>query len=372
VTVEVLSRRALNRATLERQLLLRRSTLPVVEAVGHLVGMQAQIPQNPYLGLFSRIERFRPQDLEALFLDRSVVRIVVMRGTIHLVTAEDAAELRPLTQPVLDAEIARHPDYGPALRGVNVAPALAFARKELAKEPMNGRELRTAMAKRFPKRDAAALAYACRCLLPLVQVPPRGLWGRSGEMRSTTLESWTGRTLTSRPSIDRVVLRYLAAFGPATVADIGSWSRLTGMREVVDRLKRKLRRLTDENGRELWDVPDAPRPDPETPAPVRFLPEYDNILLSHADRSRFFPETVTNHSIGLGRTINGTALHDGLVCATWRLESGVEKGTSVFVVDLFERLTKRATASITAEARRAARFLVPAATEYEVRLSPLR
>jgi hypothetical protein len=213
------------------------------------------------------------------------------------------------------------------------------------------------MAERFPKRNAGALAYACRCLLPLVQVPPRGLWRKSGEVRSTTIESWTGRTLASRPSIDRVVLRYFAAFGPATVADVASWSRLTGMREVVDRLRRRLRPCNDEKGRELWDVPDAPHPNPDTPAPARFLPEYDNVLLAHADRSRFQDVERGDGAFALDRTIRGTVLFDGFLCGTWRTQQDRADGVTTLIVDHLGRLTKRATSAIGAEGRRLLRFM---------------
>lgn len=213
-----------------------------------------------------------------------------MRGTLHLVTADDCLVLRPLAQPVLDHELARHPQYGPALLGVDLDPVLVFARALLAERPRTGAELRVAMEERFPEHDGAALAYACRNLLAFVQVPPRGVWGRTAQVASTTAESWLGRPLATNPSIDEVVLRYLAALGPATVADVATWSRLTGLREVVDRLRPLLRTFRDERGRELVDLPDAPRPDPDTPAPPRFLPEFDNALLSHADRRRFVSE----------------------------------------------------------------------------------
>jgi hypothetical protein len=366
-----LTLRELNRATLERQMLLRRSNRSVLEAVEHLVGMQAQVPLNPYLGLFSRLEGFRPAALAELLVERAVVRTVVMRGTIHLVSADDCLLLRPLMQPVLNQELARHPQYGPVLRGLDLRPMLAFARDLLGERPLNGKELRAAMAKRFPMHDAAALAFSCRCLLPLVQVPPRGVWGRSGEVRSTTAEAWIGKPLARRPSIGDVVLRYFAAFGPATAADVASWSRLTGKREVIDRLGRKLRRFNDEKGREVWDVPDAPRPEADTPAPPRFLPEYDNVLLSHADRSRFFSEKYRERPFSADRTVHGTVLHDGFLCGTWWIENDRGTGAAVLTVDHMGALTKRASAAIAAEGRRVLRFSAPDATAREVRLHPL-
>jgi Winged helix DNA-binding domain len=349
---DVLSRRALNRATLERQLLLRRVSRPALEVVEHLVGLQAQEPPDPYTALWSRVERFRPDELAGLLESRRAVRITVMRGTIHLVSADDCLLLRPLMQSVLDAELARHRDYAPALRGVDLEPVLAFARPLLAERPRSGPELRAAMAERFPEYDAAALAFACRCLLALVQVPPRGVWQRSSRVVSTTAESWLGRPLASDPSIDDVVLRYFGAFGPASPADVSTWSRLTGMRAVVERLRPKLRAFRDERGRELLDLPDAPRPDPETPAPVRFLPEYDNVLLSHADRSRFVSERPRAALSRVDGRIHGSVLFDGFLCGVWRLDRQQE-----LVVSHVVRLPKRATAAIAAEGRRYLRFL---------------
>ena len=193
MTIDVLTARALNRATLERQLLLRRSAMPVLDAVEHLVGLQAQVPLNPYVGLWSRLERFDPNALARLLIDRAVVRIVVMRGTLHLVTADDCLLLRPLVQPVLDRELSRHPKYGRALVGVDVDAVLSFTRPLLAERPRTGSQLRAAIAERFPDLDAAALAYACRNRLAFVQVPPRGVWGKSAQVTSTTAESWIGR-----------------------------------------------------------------------------------------------------------------------------------------------------------------------------------
>ncbi|HYY76002.1 MAG TPA: winged helix DNA-binding domain-containing protein [Gaiellaceae bacterium] len=361
----------MNRATLERQLLLRRSNLPALDAVEHLVGMQAQVPLDPYTGLWSRLEGFRPEELAQLLLDRKVVRIVAMRATLHLVSADDCLLLRPLMQPVLDREIARHPQFGPVLLEVDLAPVLAFARTLLAERPCTGSELRAAMEERFPRHDGAALAYACRCLLALVQVPPRGVWGRRAQVSSTTAESWLGRPLVADPSIDDVVLRYLAAFGPATVADVATWSRLTGLREVIDRLRPRLRTFRDERGRELVDLPDAPRPDPDTPAPPRFLPEFDNVLLSHADRGRFVSQEQRARLSGVAGPVRGSVLHDGFLCGTWRIDRDPSSGAATLVVSHLEALRKRATARLAAEGRRLLRFVAADAEAHEVRFEPV-
>jgi len=369
MTADVLTARALNRATLSRQLLLERTRRPALDVIDHLVGMQAQEPLNPYLALWSRLDGFEPGELSQLLIDRKVVRIVVMRGTVHLVTADDCLVLRPLAQPVLDKEIARHPEHAPSLVDVDMEPVLAFVRELVAEQPHSGRQLRAALADRFPDEDAAALTYACRCYLPFVQVPPRGVWGRSAQVSSTTAESWLGRPLATDASIDDVVLRYLGAFGPATVADVAAWSRLTGFREVVDRLRPRLRPFRDERGRELFDLPEAPRPDPDTPAPARFLPEYDNVLLSHADRSRFAADPDLTRMFGGDRPVKGTVLHDGTTIATWWIDR--PKGaTATLIVDHLPGLTKQALAEVGSEAATAARFLVDGA-EHDVRLVPL-
>ena len=342
--------------------------MPVLDAVEHLVGLQAQVPHNPYTALWSRLAGFQPEALADLIEGRRAVRTVVMRATIHLVSAADCLALRPLMQPVLDAELSRHPEFAPELRGVDLEPALSFGRGLLAERPLTQAEIRTAMQERFPGLHAGALAYACRCLLALVQVPPRGLWGRSGQVRSATAESWLGRPLAADPSIDEAVLRYLGAFGPATAADVATWSRLTRLRPVLERLRPRLRTFRDERGRELFDLPDAPRPDPDTPAPPRFLPEYDNALLSHADRSRFAPGGHRGRLEPMARGgFHGVVLVDGAVSALWALE--VERGSgAASLVVRHLRMPKRAAASVAAEGRRLLRLLAPDAPAADVRL----
>jgi hypothetical protein len=355
--------RALNRATLARQLLLERAPLDVPAAVAHLVGLQAQVPYDPYTALWSRLAGFAPETLGLALVDRAVVRLAVMRSTIHLVTADDALLLRPLVQPVLDADLARNREVAPALAGLDLRPVLDHARRLLAERPHTGPELRAALAERFPGRDPAALAHACRCRLALVQVPPRGVWGEASQVTVTTAEAWLGRPLVRRPSLDGVVLRYLAAFGPASAADVTTWCGLAGMRTVVERLRTRLVPFRDERGRELVDLEDAPRPDPDTPAPTRFLPEYDNLLLSHADRSRF------RHDPGwlAGARGRGTILADGAVAGRWWVERERAGGASL-VVAARTRLSKRVTTSVAAEGRRLLRFLAPEADDRDVRV----
>ncbi len=364
----VLDDRRLGRATLARQLLLERSGVSALDAVRQLVGLQSQNPLDPYLALWSRLDGFDVDTIGAGLEDRTLVRIVVMRGTIHLLTADDARFLRPLMQPVLDAEIARHRDFAPPLVGIDLAPMLAFAHTALTATPMSGTALRAAITARFPDAPAAAVAYACRCKLPLVQVPPRGVWGRTLQVTSTPLDTWVGQPLEPRPSIAHAVLRYLVAFGPATVADAAAWSRLTGLREVFETLRPQLRTFRDGRGRELFDVPDGPLPDPDTPAPVRFLPEYDNVLLSHADRSRFVADAPA--FAAAGGPFKGTVLVDGLVRAIWHSTHDRATGRGTLVVEHLA-LARRALASVEAEARRVARFWLPTATDHVVTMAPL-
>jgi len=358
--VTPISTRTLGRTLLARQHLLARTDLAPVAMVERLVGMQAQEPRDPYLALWSRIDGFEPAHLEGELIDRSLVRMVAMRGTIHLLSARDALGLRHLFQPVLDQEMARHSQHKDALAGLDLRPVSAFARKLLT-EPRSIPRLRQALADQFPDRDPAALAFACRNTVPLVQAPPRGLWERSGAVSYVAAEHWVGGS--APPStIDDLALRYLAAFGPATVADFATYTRLTRLRPVFERLGPQLRTWKDETGRELFDLADGPITDADVPAPVRFLPEYDNVLLSHADRSR-----VTS---GLPRELYPPDIHgighvlvDGRVQATWRREKAKD---ATRIVIAHAGLTKRHQSAVEAEARRAVAVLVQGAPEGEV------
>jgi winged helix DNA-binding protein len=355
----VLGRRALNRALLERQLLLRRSSLAVPEAIEWLVGMQAQVPTDPYLGLWTRLEGFEPEALSRLIAERRAVRTSLLRTTIHLVTARDCLAMRPLLQSVHERGFRSGSPFGRRIAGMDVDALLDAGRALLEAEPRSIAQLRASLGERWPDRDASSMAYAIRYLLPLVQVPPRGLWGKGGQPAWTTVEAWLGRPVSHALTVDRLVLRYLAAFGPATVPDVQTWSWLTGAREVVERLRPQLRTFRDERGRELFDLPDAPRPNPDSPAPVRFLPEYDNALLSHADRTRIVSDEDRRRFgvIATQRTF-GTALVDGFVRAMWRLDRAKGRAT-LSVMALGVRLATADRAALSHEGAGVLRLFAP-------------
>jgi hypothetical protein len=329
VTPDRLGLRALNRATLARQLLLDRATLTAGEAVRHLAGLQAQAPLAPYIGLWTRLAGFRHQELKDLLTERSVVRAHLMRNTVHLVDAADYIRFRPLYQPLMARDLTGH--FGRNLTGIDLAELAMAAAALLTETALTRAELAARLAERWPDHDPASLAYAAGHLLPLVQVPPRGLWGEPNQRVAFSLASaWLAGgpgpapapipAPTSRSTIlEQLVVRYLAAYGPASVADIQTWSGLTRLREVADRLDSRLRAFTSPDGARLLDLPDAPRPDPDIPAPPRFLPEYDNLLLSHAERSRVIPHRrpvplPPGHG-GCG----GTLLVDGRWQADWKI-----------------------------------------------------
>lgn len=345
----VLSTRALNRATLDRQLLLRRSPMSALAAVEHLVGLQAQEVKPPYYALAARLDGFTPGELSAPLADRAAVRIVTMRSTIHLHSAEDSLTLRPLVQPARDREINY---FRKGLVGVDLDRLAVISRELVEAEPRTMKQLREALGAEWPDADPQSLAVAARCKLPLVQVTPRGLWGRGAQVSLTTVEHWLGRPAEPAASPDATVLRYLAAFGPASVKDMQTWAGLTRMRPVFERLRPELLTFRDENGVELFDLPDAPRPDADTPAPPRFLPEFDNLLLSHADRTRVIPPA------NRGRTWHANMLHcpflvDGFLAGVWRLLD------DALVIEPFGDLTRARRGEVTEEAERMLRVMHP-------------
>jgi hypothetical protein len=387
-TAPLLSAAELSRALLARQHLLERTEASVVDVVGHLVGLQAQNAWSPYLGLASRVAGFTHAQLGDALVDRTVARIAVMRGTIHLVTAADALLLPVLTAPLYARDLRTNAQYGPPLATVDVTQVTAAARALVEERPRVTTELGAALAERWPSVPPGALAHAARGTLPLVQVPPRGVWGRSGATTWTTAWSWLGSPAPdlSEPealdgAMEDLLLRYLAAFGPASVADAQSWSGLTGLRAVADRLGDRVLRFVGEPApgkvrpRELLDVPDGPRPDAATPAPVRFLPDYDNVLLGHADRTRLIADEHRRSLQSPNGVVPGTFLVDGRVGGSWRTER-TRKGArsegelATLVVRPFGALGRSAVRAVSDEAEHVVRFLADDAVEHAVRLEP--
>jgi winged helix DNA-binding protein len=356
----VLSTRALNRALLERQMLLRRLPLSAFEVMERLVGMQAQTPTDPYYGLWTRLVGFETDELAQLLLERRAVRaVIMMRTTIHLMSARDYLEIRP----ILDPMVRRQFGYGPfsrALRGLDVDEVAAAGRSLLEEKPRTIGELGKLLRERWPDHDPTSLGYAVRYLVPAVQVPPRGIWGKGGRPVLAAGESWLGQPFEPHPSVERMVLRYLAAFGPATVKDVQTWSWLTGLREVIEGLRPQLRTFRDEEGRELFDVPDGPLPDPETPAPPRFLPEFDNIFLSHSDRSRIVDRKYLDQVL-----MHGFLLVDGFIRGAWKIDRKREAAT--LVIGLWDALAAPDRAETEEEAARLLDFAAADARTRDVR-----
>ena len=368
-----LGRRSLNRALLARQLLLERVNRSPAEVTEHLVGLQAQEPIDPYVALWSRIEAFDPMTLSDLLEDRRVVRAQLLRATIHLVTDRDMLTMRPILRPVLERMLSSGSPFGRSLAraGVDVAAVVEAGRRLLEEQPRTRAELRDALGPQFPTADSAALAQAVTFLVPVVQIPPRALWQRSGQARWATVESWLGRPLARDATPDKLVLRYLAAFGPANPADVRAWSGLPAAAEVVDRLRPRLRAFRDEQGRELLDLLDSPRPDADTPAPIRFLPVYDNVTLSHADRGRIVEEQHRRTVLKLDMISFGSILVDGFGRAIWRVERERSGNGVTLDIALLEKLGAADTDAIGAEGERLLAFLEPTRTSRDVRFRRL-
>lgn len=374
-THPVLDTRSLNRATLARQLLLSRTEMPARDAVAHLLGLQAQNVKPPYFQLHARLAGFRPAELAGLMESREVLRIVTMRSTIHTHTARDALTLRPLVQPARDREVN---NFRKGLVGVDLDRLAGLARDFVEEEPRTMGEIREELLKEWPDADPQSLSVAARCRLPLVQITPRGVWGRSGQVRLTTLGVWVGAEVEAGvgagergggggagvEAVDDAVLRYLGAFGPASVKDMQTWAGLTRLREAFERLRPRLVVFRDENGVELFDLPEAPRPDADVPAPPRFLPEFDNLLLSHADRTRVIAPELKGRTWTMNQA-HCVLLLDGFLAGLWKLDG------NTLTVELFAEATKTRTAEIVAEGEGLLAAMVEDGAEGSVRFGSI-
>lgn len=360
-----LTRRELGRATLARQLLLERAAVGAEEAVARLGGLQAQEPRPPFVALWSRLEGPVHEDLAAAIAGRRVVRALAMRATLHLQTAEDHLATRAALTPVMARAAKVLRDRG---AGLEPEAVLAEARAFLDAAPRTFTQTRDHLSERFPGVDPRALGYTVRTGMALVSVPGEGRWSYAPDAPFTTTESWLGASPDPDAGPRALVLRHLAAFGPSTAADVQAWSGLTGVAAVLKALAPELLAFRDEAGRTLYDLPDAPRPDEDAPAPPRFLPDFDSLVLAHADRTRVLPEEHRPHLTTRNLRVRATFLWDGEVAGTWTVAR--ERRTAVLRAVPFARLPRGATAALRDEAERLVRFVEPDAAGHDVSVEP--
>ncbi len=370
-----LSPRALNRATLARQSLLDRDTMPIVDAVERFGGVQAQLARPPFVALWTRLAAFTRDALLDAVHARSVVRATLMRGTLHLVSAGDYWRLRPALEPMLAA--AMRAVLRDRAAGLDTEATVSAARVPLAERPHTFEELRGALARRFPDVDERALGYAVRMLLPLVQVPTSGApWGWDTGPAFALAESWAAAPTTAvasdgadadEPARRALVRRYLGAFGPATAADMMVWSGVRSMRPTFDAMRDELVTFRDRKGRELFDMPHAPRPGEDADAPVRFLPEFDSLVLAHDDRSRVVPDLYRPRIVSRNLQVAATVLVDGVVAGTWKVARS--RGVATLTMTPYSTVPRGARPALALEGEALARFVEPDAKAHEFRLA---
>lgn len=363
----VLDRRALNRALLARQMLLERRRATAASTIEHLVGMQAQAPNLPYVGLWARLRGFEVGELSRMVESREAVRLSLMRNTIHLVTRRDAFGVKPLFMRLGERGFLRGSPWGRGFVEGDLRPIAEAGGEIMGEKPRTIADLAKHLGRRFPDRDAQAMAYGVRYMVPLVFTPPRGTWGGKGLVTLTTFEAWLGRPPGPAVADDDLVLRYLRAFGPASPADMRAWSGLA-MKAAFERLRPRLRVFRDQHGRELFDLPRAPRPDPDLNVPVRLLPDFDNILLGHDDRTRILPPGKHLGLFSSNGIMKGSVLVDGFVRGAWQpFESG---GTSTMHITPFDKpLARNEADEVEKEARGLLQLLAPD-RKHDLRFGP--
>lgn len=358
----MLNKMELNRALLERQLLLKRVNMPAYNAIERLVGIQSQTPNSAYFALWTRLLNFSKEELATLINERRVVRIAMMRSTIHLVTDRHCLEYRPLLQPVLERSLKGN--FGRFLKEIDINELVAVGRGMVEDQPRTLSDLGKMLNEYWTDRDPVALANSIRNLVPLVQIPPRGIWGESGKALHTSAEVWLRKTLSKDSSLEEIIMNYLNAFGPATVKDIQVWSGLTRLNEVIEKLRPRLCTFFDEQGNELFDLQDSPRPDSSTPAPPRFLAEFDNILLSYADRTRIIKEEYQKLVFTKNGIIRAAVLIDGFVQGIWKIEK--KPDTATLNIKLFEPISKEDYEALIEEGNNLLMFTAPGMTEHHI------
>lgn len=362
--MRVLTLRELNRATLARQILLERSSHSVTTALERLAGMQAQLASAPFVGLWTRLHHFQRDDLASALQDHRIVKATMMRATLHLVTASDYDWLRATLEPALAgaSESIRE------RRGVelDLDEILRLARAYLA-EPRTFAEITAHFSELFPETDIGSIRYSIRTHLPLVQVPISTGWSYPGNPQFTLADQWLGHAISAEADFRELVRRYLAAFGPARVTDLQTWSGLGKLKTALDALKPELVVYRDEQNVELLELPDLPLPDADTPAPIRFLPEFDNLLLAHTNRTRVVADAYRPKVYLPGLRVAATILVDGFVRGAWKVEKA--KGAAALLIEPFAPISPADRAALEEEGEKLVRFVEPSAKSYAVRFA---
>lgn len=361
----VLTLREINRATLARQMLLERVSLSVPVVIERLVGMQAQLASAPYVGIWTRIQNFQRDDLAGLLNNRSVIKATLMRSTLHLFTAGDYLLFRATLQPVLTS--AFEAVLKDRAKGLDVEKLVKTARAFIAEQPRAFAEITEHFTALMPEADPGAMRYGIRTHLPLIQVPTDARWSFPGNPKFTLADAWLDKSIPTEDHLHTLIRRYLAAFGPATVTDIQTWSGLGKLKDVMDKLRPELVTYRDERKNELFDVPDMPLPDADTPSPERFLPEFDNLLLSHKNRTRVVADAYRKQVYLPGLRVAATILVDGFVRGAWKVEK--IKGTATLTITPFDTLTKQNRDVLVAEGEQLVRFVEPDAKAYDVQFA---
>jgi hypothetical protein len=360
VPAETLTLRQLNRATLARQLLIAREKTTAADAVERLAGMQAQEPKHPYIGLWTRLDGFRREELRTALHDREIVRVTLYRGTLHLTRARDYPAQRAVLVPLLQQAVKV---LGSRADGLDIDRVLPAARDLLAGNPRTFNDIRKLLVEAFPKVNDRALGYTTRMYVPLVMIPTDDRWGFPAVAKFGLAEEWLGRPVTGDSAMEPIVRQYLSAFGPATPADAQAWAGVS-LKAAFEDLRPTLRVFRDERGRELFDLPDAPRPDGDTPVPARFLPEFDNLILAYANRTRLIDDDHRPLVTTKNLRVRATFLWDGRVSGTWEIDR--KKTSATLRLKPFAPLPKKAVGELTEEGERLVRFVEDDATTFAV------
>ncbi len=339
--------------------------MPIPDAVKRLVGLQAQLPMPPYIGLWTRLHDFQREALAHLVDERAIVRATFLRGTLHLFTAADYLRFRTTLQPVLSAGA----EAITKSRGVelDIDHLLTIARQYLSEAPRTFAEMTAMFTDLMPDVDAGSIRYTIRMNLPMIQVPVSSGWGYPATPQFALADAWLGQPIPQDDNLRSLILRYLSAFGPASVTDLQSWSGLGKLKDAEQQMRPELRTLRDETKRELFDLPDMKLPSADTPAPIRFLPEFDNLLLSHSNRTRVIADEYRKKVYLPGLRVAATFLVDGFIAGVWTIDR--TKQVTALTIAPFEALPAPIRAGLSDEAERLVRFIEPNTKSFEIRFA---